>query len=537
MSREEMTLNVRNVGMMGYGQPHNTVLEQATPIYSRALYIENDNAESWVWVTVEICFITIAIRNEVVKRVKDNYPQLKLNEKNIILTAQHTHSAPGGYSHFPLYNFSIPGFVPEVFEEYVRVIVKSILRAHQNKKNAKISLGSVDIPENVEIAFNRSLRAYNQNPEVKELTQEEAALGVDRTVTGLKVEGENDQLIGMISFFGVHATSISSFNHKIHHDNKGIASALLEQRYPNSVMIMAQKAAGDISPNFIFDHKIKRTRGKFKDQFESCLFNGELQANWSEVSLNNAKSELSSEINSNLALVDMPSIKTKEGLRGATPSLGLAFFEGAPEGPGVPKELGKILGVLSDMSKLKKINVAKEYYEIQGNKKILFDAWSGEFLGMKNLWKYLPVIGDLTVKTFIRHSKNNSLVTKPWIPSILPIQWASIGSFVILIVPGEITHIAAQRLIKTCEKILGPNKKIIVGSYANAYMGYITTPEEYQAQCYEGGHTVYGQWTLPILEEAFVGLLKNEKASWTRDQFETFPQTEIDLRSWSKHGI
>jgi neutral ceramidase len=27
-------------------------------------------------------------------------------------------------------------------------------------------------------------------------------------------------------------------------------------------------------------------------------------------------------------------------------------------------------------------------------------------------------------------------------------------------------------------------------------MGYVTTNEEYQQQCYEGGATVFGQWTL-----------------------------------------
>ncbi len=30
---------------------------------------------------------------------------------------------------------------------------------------------------------------------------------------------------------------------------------------------------------------------------------------------------------------------------------------------------------------------------------------------------------------------------------------------------------------------------------ANGYIGYLMTPEEYDQQHYEGGHTVYGKWT------------------------------------------
>ena len=40
----------------------------------------------------------------------------------------------------------------------------------------------------------------------------------------------------------------------------------------------------------------------------------------------------------------------------------------------------------------------------------------------------------------------------------------------------------------------GVTEPVVVG-LANNYMGYLTTPEEYEMQHYEGGHTVYGVWT------------------------------------------
>jgi len=39
-------------------------------------------------------------------------------------------------------------------------------------------------------------------------------------------------------------------------------------------------------------------------------------------------------------------------------------------------------------------------------------------------------------------------------------------------------------------------KYSVIAGYSNGYAGYVTTPEEYRLQQYEGGHTLHGQWTL-----------------------------------------
>ena len=45
--------------------------------------------------------------------------------------------------------------------------------------------------------------------------------------------------------------------------------------------------------------------------------------------------------------------------------------------------------------------------------------------------------------------------------------------------------------------------QVLILPYANSYCGYITTHEEYQQQAYEGGHTVYGHWTLAAFQTKF----------------------------------
>jgi len=53
--------------------------------------------------------------------------------------------------------------------------------------------------------------------------------------------------------------------------------------------------------------------------------------------------------------------------------------------------------------------------------------------------------------------------------------------------------------------------RVVVSSVANEYSGYVTTPDEYARQHYEGGHTLYGPSTLPFLA-AHAGRLAGEVA-------------------------
>ena len=42
--------------------------------------------------------------------------------------------------------------------------------------------------------------------------------------------------------------------------------------------------------------------------------------------------------------------------------------------------------------------------------------------------------------------------------------------------------------------------------YSNAYFHYVTTPEEYDEQRYEGGSTLFGRWQLPALMQTAASL-------------------------------
>ena len=212
------------------------------------------------------------------------------------------------------------------------------------------------------------------------------------------------------------------------------------------------------------------------------------------------------------------------------PAHGLAFFLGTSDGRGIPLWFGKILTIYlriySFFLRLKSEN--KKFLDQQGNKLIFLDHHRKKFLGIPyKLFSFLSFapspIGEIG-----KQIRRGALISGLWVPTHLPLQIIDLGSIVFLCTPGEITTFAGHRLKKTMKKFY-PSAIILVWSYCNSYMGYIATPEEYDEQCYEGGHTLYGRNTLNYLIECFE-LLAQEKLA--NELPPVFPEDEINLRSY-----
>lgn len=528
-SRSEMDCFIPGIGMMGYGQPHNFVKEVATPLFARAVIFQDEQGQKFIFLNLELAFISIAIKEEMTMRLQALHPEWNITSAHLLMVSQHTHSAPGGFSHYPFYNFTIPGFRRKIFEAILTGCLNAVEAASKNITPSILKLGEYTIPEDQDVAFNRSMKAYLNNPEVKQISAKDNHLAIDRTMRGLNIFDLSGKLRVHINWFGVHATSISSFNRRIHHDNKGEAAMNFERKHPGAMAIFAQAAAGDVSPNYVWDKKLKRTRGILTDQYENAAYNGELQSDSAEMIT-------SGEIID--GAIECHHLFHNIGQEASAPAHGIAFFEGTLEGPGISKLFGSTLRLLAKSMKFSKLlfnsRDNKEFYEDQGSKDVLLDHRSGEFIGIPlSVWKKMPMIPDPVVGSFINHAKNNSLETRPWVPPILPYQIVKIGQLVIVGVPGEITTIAAKRLKETLQ-IQFPESQLIISSYANAYMGYVTTPEEYDLQCYEGGHTVYGRKTLNAMINGFVrlaGQFKTNQPDINTIQPFRFPVEELGRRT------
>lgn len=93
-----------------------------------------------------------------------------------------------------------------------------------------------------------------------------------------------------------------------------------------------------------------------------------------------------------------------------------------------------------------------------------------------------------------------------WQPTVVPTQVFAIGDALMFGLPGEFTTMAGRRLraeIKRVSKEQGREVQPILCGLSNIYTSYITTPEEYQVQRYEGASTIFGPNTLPIYIEQF----------------------------------
>lgn len=532
LGKQDLTCFIPGIGMMGYGQFHNVVKEIATPLWARVLFIKNNN-QNFILVHLEQAFVTLAIKEEVLKRLNQTHPDWNMSDDNLAITAQHTHSAPGGYSHYPFYNMTIPGFQTKVFSTIVSAIMRGIEESTRGFHKVNLSWGQTTIDPSKEVAFNRSIEAHALNPEAVHSKTEEKNLAVDRTMEGLFFKNAEGKTLAFLNWFGVHCTSVSSFNQRIHHDNKGIAADLFEKNHHGTMAFFLQASAGDVSPNFFWDKKTKLMRGKFSDQYESAAYNGEIQFREAEKIV--GQNSLSVGMESHQVFLDM-------SLEVAPPAHGVAFFQGTLEGPGVNKLLGTVLKNISRLVRknqlLKHPELHKAFYEAHGAKDIVLDNRTGAFLGMPiKAWKMFPPLPEPTAEEIRKAARNHALDTVPWVPSILPFQVLRLGEVLIAFVPGEISVMAGRRLKNHLSKELQSSgvKQVFLTSYANAYMGYIVTPEEYDQQCYEGGHTVYGRETLRGIFAGFNHLIdmmkgKPHPGHLPKEPFH-FPEEELARRS------
>jgi neutral ceramidase len=532
-AKHEITCLIPGLGMMGYGQPHNTVQAVATPLWARAMVMEDLEHHTFILVHLEQAFVTMAIKEEILKQLAAEFPSWKITDANLMITAQHTHSAPGGYGHYPFYNFTIPGFQLKVFHTICSGIMEAIKLAYKDISSVKMSWGQHIVAADKDIAFNRSMKAFLHNDDAPPIQQDEWHLGINRQMQGLIITTDDGKEKAFIHWFGVHCTSVSSFNHSIHHDNKGVAASLYEQKHPGSMAFFMQEAAGDVSPNFIWEKKIRQFRGKYKDHFESANFNGELQ--FREAEKIQGTKEITGRIQCFHQFMDMAQ-------EVAPAAHGIAFFEGTTDGQGIPKILGNTLRVISRLVKTKDLIRDslgnKAFYEAHHPKDILLDHRNGSFIGLPlRSWKKLPKIPEPSVEAFRSCAINGSLNTLPWAPAILPFQLVIIGPLAIVAVPGEITTTSAARLKEQISQDLSGHgvDHVIISSYSNAFMGYITTPEEYATQSYEAGHTIFGHGTLRGIMKGFKDLVDEFKFQKVSPHKRTepfhFPADELAKRS------
>ncbi|OXA40725.1 Neutral ceramidase [Folsomia candida] len=84
-----------------------------------------------------------------------------------------------------------------------------------------------------------------------------------------------------------------------------------------------------------------------------------------------------------------------------------------------------------------------------------------------------------------------------WAPRIFAVQYFQIGTISLLGLPGEFTTMAGRRVQRALKNVT--ESTVILAGLCNNYINYVTTPEEYDYQAFEGGATIFGKNTVPLV--------------------------------------
>ena len=469
--RADITGPALGVQMWGFSREDQLTEGIHLRLKSRAFIIAEPNSNNrLVFVSADIGSIEHNMVLEILDQLSAAYGDT-YTLQNVIISATHTHAGPGGYWHSRIDQGLATVFYQQHFNSIVSGIVDSIKLAHQSLQPGSVLINSGEVEG---AGINRSLVAYQQNPSVE---RQKYSSSIDKKMTLLKFISQDDD-IGMLNWFSVHPTSMTYYNRLISGDHKGYAAQAFEQRQKGDrfVAAFAQSAPGDVTSNLNLNNT-----GPGIDDFSSTKIIGDRQL---EVALSlfaGANERLSGKIDHRQLYVDLSNYEVRDEFTGAgqqttCPSAyGYSFAGGSTEDGG-----GHFL-----------------FREGMTEQNFFFDLLIGWITGTK-----APSQSALACQRPKPILWDTGSGTPPIQSQIRSISILRVGQLVILVLPTETTTMTARRLKHTVMQQLGGwAKYIVIAGYANGFAGYLTTPQEYKIQQYEGGHTLHGQWSLPAYRQ------------------------------------
>jgi neutral ceramidase len=425
-----------------------------------------------------------SVTDEVLSRLGSRFGD-RYVDANTLITTTHTHAGPGGYCGHLLYNLTTNGFHPKTFEAIVAGIVESVERADADVADSEVSLAHGELRD---ASANRSPTAFARNPEADRAVFPD---GIDPQTTLLRIQRDG-RSVGAINFFPTHGTSMSNRNLLISGDNKGYASyhweRLVEEAYyldgqPAFIAAFAQTNPGDMTPNL--DRKPipgrKEGMGPTMDEVENARIIGRRQYE-AAAALAAFGEDIGDTVDTRLAYVDLGDIEVRPAFtpdgrphRTGPPMAGASQMAGTDDGAGFPgfrQGRNRVVDGLSESIYRRNARLR----EAQSPKGIVA---SGRFLN-----RFRPVVQER-----------------------VPVQLVRIGRLYLIAIPGEPTIVAGLRLRRAVASVVGAElQDVLCVGYSNAYIHYVTTPEEYDEQRYEGGSTMFGRWELPALMQTAADL-------------------------------
>lgn len=497
-------------------------------LYARAVYMEDDLGQSLTFVSCDLWSMPGGLADRVAELVHEKLPHL--GREQIILAATHTHQSPGNFSTAKTFNdlgSRLAGFDRPLFDFLAKQITRSIEVAYDNRKPCTVFHRKT--APIAKLFRNRSVEAFALNLDSddvtgpnkiwlpignapKELRSEASYHAVDARVSTLRFVKKDDpqtdksgETIALLAFVAVHPEAMSAETQVYSSDLLGVAAITVEQRLKRRnqrlkkrntaviepVVAIFNGAEGDISADWNRQDRLEALSLGYK------LANAILPPLPREVPIaENIKVRYSVQPIADQEFTEIPqdarlrAEPQRKRWTAKAPMIGVAFVGGAEDGRTWAHEIGFIEGV-------KGIRQTSPRHEIkhQGSKQPVFD------LRLDVRAVLGPIAGH-----FLEDLSAKFIKAKDF-PSQVPIGIYTIGEVAIVTVPAEFTTMMGIRAKQAVKDALRPRPTHVeLIGLANEYHLYVATPEEYEAQQYEGASTLYGPASGPYFLRLLVDL-------------------------------
>ena len=390
----------------------------------------------------------------------------------LFIGATHTHAGPGQFHGNALMNrFSSnhPGFDPAWTDWLVARIAAAVRSAVQTRRPAKVATGATEVWG---LTRNRSLDSHLRNENVGDRSN-----GAERKYAAINpwlhliradvasADGGLEPLAAM-AIFSIHGTGISARDHSYNADVWAYLKGELRRHIQAGSGVRAIVGAvegthGDMAPAvtpglLVYPEAERVGRG--------------IGAAAAEL-YDRVEADLSSDVPlaAGLREIDLATRPTLAGITLPPPAFGSATIAGAHE------------------------NTTAVVHRIPPFRPNMPKPGARGPHGAK----WIPGGRRL----------HDLIVSPSSFPSVLPVQALRVGSTLVVGLPFEITVESGRRIEGAVREAVhaadpGSIARIAVSSLANEQFCYLTTPEEYSLQRYEGGNTLYGPQSQPFIAAA-----------------------------------
>jgi neutral ceramidase len=465
----------------GWTRQDRVAQGQHTRLWARAIVLKRGDRKVAL-VAVDLFMVP----GGLVKHVGDALASRGFSESNLLVSASHTHSGPGGYANFKTFNTAAPGLAtatdplsfyrlldappadPQLYTFLVHQVTAAVRRADADLGPARAGWGRAEIHG---LTMNRSIEAHLADHNIiRERGSGSAAddpEGVDHTIDPRvnvlrvdKVVGGRRVPIGGWSTFADHGTVTKSSFQYYNEDHHASAIQVFEQRVRRAGRVPRRQLVLNVYGN---SNEGDQSAGLVRDGPAASDYVGRVEAAAMVRAWRRAGTALTPtpELDVRWTRTCFCGQATEGGNVADYAMIGFPFLTGSEEERGP-----------------------------------LFDVTHTPFEGMRNP---LPVPGQ--------GHKQGIPLSPSTVPKAVPLTALRVGDGLIVTLPGEPTTEVGSRVRAAVQQTSGLDR-IVVSGLAGEFIQYLATPEEYDRQHYEGGSTLYGPLSSNLLRQELAELAR-----------------------------